>query len=93
MSARIIDNGLAIAWDIRRLRNQSVFDEFPNLSGPFLICAIGNFLRLSQAASDFVDSHSDGYFVSRDKFVDDPPAFFALLEIASRPSGRGSSSL
>ena len=47
-----------------------------------LVCAIGDFLRFAQAASDFVDRHSNGYFVSCDESVDNVPALLAFLQVS-----------
>ena len=85
---RWIHDGLAIGGGIGRLRHEIVFNEFPDLGRSFLICAIGDLLWLAETTPYFIDRHSDGDFISRDKLVDDLSAFLTLLEVGQESFGK-----
>ena len=83
-----IHNRLAIGRRVGRLRHEIVLNELPDLRRSFLICAIGDLLWLAETTSYFIDRHSDGDFISRDKLVDDLPAFLTLLEVGQESFGK-----
>ena len=54
-------------------------------SATALVCAIGDFLRLAETSSHFVNGHSDGDLVSCDESIDDFPTLLAFLQVCQEP--------
>ena len=77
----ILDRGLVVHWDVCRLRDDFVFDVFPDLLRAFLIGSAGFFLRFAKAAKNLIGRHSNGDFVAGNKGIDLLPPFITFAEI------------
>lgn len=82
------EDDLGAGGDEGRLRDEVVFDVFPDLLGAFLAGAVGAFLGFAEAALDFGHGHAEGDFVAGDEGLDFDAALLGLAEVFDESVGQ-----